>query len=333
MFLLGVITSAMAQLKVVQNGNVAIGINYPNHSLHVWGYSQVFNYNLKEIQFRPYDQSGNLFHSTIGSNLGRIVFWHGAWGYNTLTRGQCVSGSDVRMKRDITPLNNSLSIIKNLQPKRFKYVDTIIPGGKYNYGFIAQEVIQHIPELVDTSGKYGYLTLNYEGIIPFLVGAVQEQSAIIDSLLQVLSNNSRTSQSSNSSDSMNKQIKDLKKEIEHIKNNCCQSTTNTNSIVTNEKDVNISSVIHQGNDDLLLQNVPNPFDNTTVIKFNIPEKHEGKFFIKVYTLSGEERMSFQVNKSERQLVITAGNLASGMYLYALIANNDVLKVKQMVISK
>ncbi|MBI3518000.1 MAG: T9SS type A sorting domain-containing protein [Bacteroidetes bacterium] len=272
-----------AQLKVVSNGNVAIGINWPNHSLHVWGYSQAFNYNSKEILFRPFDQSGSRFHSTIGSNLGEIIFWHPDWGYNTLTRG--------------------------------------------------------IPELVDTTAQ-GLLSLNYEGIIPFLVGAIKEQASKIDSLKSLLPNQTSSrmiNTTNNSNDSLRKELENLRQQIKYIQDNCCKSSSNSSSGTTLNSSPN--TVLNINNDfitttnDILLQNVPNPFDNTTTIKFNIPEQYQGKFYLKIYTVSGEEKMSYSLDKKDKQITISSSNLGSGIYLYALIVNNDVLSIKQMVISK
>lgn len=328
---IGVKTS-FAQLKVATNGAVGVGINNPIHSFHAWGYDQCFNYNSKEVLITPNVWSGNTNHSMLGSNLGNIVFWHNAWGYNTLTRGSCVSNSDSRIKRDITPINNSLSIIKQLQPKKYKYIDSIIPGGKYHYGFIAQEVREKIPEIVEESGKFGFLTLNYEEIIPFLTGAIKEQSQTIDSLRNLINSNQVNRTSENSTTDIKKlenQIVELQNKLNYFENSCCsnlniqlpQNTNNTetNSIKTEEE--------------FLFQNVPNPFQNTTTIKFSIPKKINGNFFIKIYKISGEELMSFSIKKEDTQIEIDASRLVNGVYNYGLVANNELIKMKQMIINR
>lgn len=333
-FAIGVLliaSSLNAQLKVVQNGNVAIGINYPNHSLHVWGNSQCFNYNLKEIAFFPNVWSGSNNHCMIGSNLSDIVFYHSAWGYNSLKRGSCVANSDQRIKRNITNLNNSLSIVKQLVPKKYKYIDTILPGNKFHYGFIAQEVAGYIPDIVDSSGMFGYLTLNYEEIIPFLAGAIKEQSSTIDSLREALIRNSGGRQIN----PQNKELEDMKQKLEKVieklnyfENNCC-TTINTSlpSNLTDNKYNNLNQAAIE------FQNVPNPFENVTTIKFKIPEKYAGNFQIKLFKISGEELKSFKVSKQDSELIVNASDMVNGVYNYALICNSEILIMKQMIISK
>ncbi|MFN8230528.1 MAG: tail fiber domain-containing protein [Bacteroidia bacterium] len=327
-------TILLSQIKVVNNGNVAVGaITYPNHSLHVWGVSQNFNFDNKEILFRPKDQSGSLFHSTIGSNLGEIKFWHPSWGYNTISRGSCVSNSDERLKREITNLNNSLSIIKQMIPKKFKYIDTIIPGNKFHFGFLAQQINQIVPELVGNNNESDFLTLNYEEIIPFLVGAVKEQALIVDSLKAVIqgtNTGSKTFYSNTTNQDILNQLNELKQKLSYFENNCCSNLVTGNNTFDNNIE-NINNIKLE--DDVQLQNVPNPFENNTTIKYSIPSKLNGYFFIKIYKITGEELMSYKIDKTQKEILIDASQLVNGVYNYALINNNEILKMKQMILSR
>jgi hypothetical protein len=321
--------NSVCQIKVINNGNVGIGISFPNHSLHVYGFDQIFNYNSKELLFRANNANS---YSTISSNLGTIEFWHPAWGWNTIKRGSCLAMSDIRVKTNITDIQGLLSTVKQLNPKKFKYVDSIIPDHKFHYGFIAQDVQKLIPELVDTNGQ-GFLMLNYEGLIPFLVGAVKEQSAIIDSLrgISTTTYSGRGSNPQITNDQLLQQIQDLKSQIDYIQNNCCQKQNSSDNVGSKTATNSIVSVIT--NNDFLLQNVPNPFDNTTTIKYKIPDTYSGKFFIKIYDLTGVEKLTYEINKQDQQIIISPSILLSGMYLYSLIANNEILATKQMIISK
>jgi hypothetical protein len=92
----------------------------------------------------------------------------------------CFAPSDLRLKRDIQPIDYSLATVLALETVSFAYnVETY--GSDTHLGFIAQDVQQVIPELV-TSGEDGYLHLDYNGMIPVLVNAIQEQQAEIDAL-------------------------------------------------------------------------------------------------------------------------------------------------------
>jgi hypothetical protein len=73
--------------------------------------------------------------------------------------GSWLANSDRRIKKDISDISNSLSIIKNLHPVKFKYTDEWRQKhpsiqDKYYYNFIAQEFQQVFPESVQGSGEH-----------------------------------------------------------------------------------------------------------------------------------------------------------------------------------
>jgi hypothetical protein len=95
--------------------------------------------------------------------------------------GKIVAGtSDARLKQNIVDLNDSLNIIKNLRGVSFEYTLESNMGDGVRYGFIAQEVQKHIPDIVRNRPKGdGMLSLNYNEIVPILVEAVKELSSSI----------------------------------------------------------------------------------------------------------------------------------------------------------
>ncbi len=112
--------------------------------------------------------------------------------------GQC-SGSDRRLKRQIRPLDDALEMLNGLSPKRYKFKDNILgmtlPAGE-QLGLIAQDVERIIPEVVseittpiddeeDPSGKeriVSYKAINYQALVPLLIGAIKEQQELIKDL-------------------------------------------------------------------------------------------------------------------------------------------------------
>lgn len=92
--------------------------------------------------------------------------------------------SDKKLKKNIKPLENSLSKILKLNGVNFEWKKS--PKKEIQYGFIAQEVQKIIPELVVKSDKdkkeENTLHLNYMGIIPILVEALKNQQKQIDEL-------------------------------------------------------------------------------------------------------------------------------------------------------
>lgn len=90
--------------------------------------------------------------------------------------------SDVRLKSDIVDLTNALNIIQELRPvhytKEAPYTD--VPS-REEFGFIAQEVREFMPELVfGEESDSTYLSLDYNSFIAILTKASQEQTAIIN---------------------------------------------------------------------------------------------------------------------------------------------------------
>jgi hypothetical protein len=99
-----------------------------------------------------------------------------AKGYQT-TSGVWTN-SDIRKKKDIEDLNYGLDEILKLKPKKYKYIHDIDNklNGKKDMGFIAQEVIDIIPEAVGSyiENDTEFLSMSYANLVPILVKAIQE---------------------------------------------------------------------------------------------------------------------------------------------------------------
>ncbi|MBF0483781.1 MAG: tail fiber domain-containing protein [Candidatus Omnitrophica bacterium] len=104
----------------------------------------------------------------------------GSYRYNT----SCVAGScasDIRLKKDIKPLDPSLNKLLHLTPSTFKFKEQKYgPTDIDSYGLIAQEVEKVYPEWVTTDDK-GYKHINYGfNLTMNILKAIQEQQAEID---------------------------------------------------------------------------------------------------------------------------------------------------------
>ena len=92
----------------------------------------------------------------------------------TITAASMAETSDRRLKQDIHRLRDT-SLLDCLSPVSFRFLD----NSETHYGFVAQDVPD--ANLVREDAK-GYLTLDYIGIIPLLVGRVQELEARLRAL-------------------------------------------------------------------------------------------------------------------------------------------------------
>ena len=84
---------------------------------------------------------------TSGSDFSNISAY---FDNNIIVSTSVIVFSDIRIKNEINNINSkkSLELISKINPKTFKYIDFIKNGTKKNYGFIAQDIKEFIPEAV-----------------------------------------------------------------------------------------------------------------------------------------------------------------------------------------
>lgn len=87
----------------------------------------------------------------------------------TLTSVNFNSISDLALKENIITIQSPVSIVEKLSGVEFNWKD----NGKKASGFIAQEVEQFLPHLV-TKTTEGIKTVNYQGIIAYLVETIKD---------------------------------------------------------------------------------------------------------------------------------------------------------------
>ena len=105
-----------------------------------------------------------------------------------LTIAGSYSPSDINLKTNIEELPNILNVLSGIKPIKYKYKRDIKEGmDTVKIGLIAQEVEKHFPELIlensihDTE-EQKFKSLNYNGMIPVLLKAIQELSAKVEKL-------------------------------------------------------------------------------------------------------------------------------------------------------
>ena len=97
---------------------------------------------------------------------------------NATLAGSLTQNSDFRLKKNILPLENSLTKLLKLEGKNY-YWNNIKPHSEgLQIGLIAQEVETVFPELVHT-GSDGYKSVDYTSLIPVLIEATKTQQDII----------------------------------------------------------------------------------------------------------------------------------------------------------
>lgn len=215
--------------------------------------------------------------------------------------------SDRKFKENIAEVENGLETIMQLSPKTYtflskdKFPSFSFAQGK-QYGFIAQELEEVIPEMVyeavnpaqyDHDGKkiddaVSFKSVNYTALVPVLVSAIQEQQQMIN---------------------------ELQKQLELYRS---EQTTGTGVSVATEGV-------------LLHQNAPNPFTASTEIKYYLPERVQ-KANILIFDLNGKQLKNYTIDqRGEGSVNLQAGTLAPGMYLYSLTVDGAIADTKRMIL--
>lgn len=275
---------------------------------------------------------GNASVTSIGGQVGWTIF------------------SDARIKNTIQQNVPGLEFINLLNPVTYHYnihTQNQLMGvnaaaqeeleGQYDIekiqftGFIAQEVDAAAQKInYDFSGvdKTGTLMgLRYSEFVVPLVKAVQELSAE-NEILQ-----NENVEIKNTNDLQQKQIDALQKDITALKKKKEISTYPSEQASTNDGAVKFSAESISNNAPLLGQNIPNPFDQSTLIPFRIPKNCTDASIIISDIASGRVITVIPLSCSETHLTIDAGNLVSGIYTYSLYVNSVLIDTKQMVIAK
>ena len=117
-----------------------------------------------------------------GCDLGKPGRRYGAVVTHSLTYGVGGQVSDDRLKFHETEINDALATILRLNPRTY---DKTALEGQYvrESGLIAQDLLQ-IPELSHCvfGSHEDYYGVNYNGVLAYLIKAVQELSAQVDNL-------------------------------------------------------------------------------------------------------------------------------------------------------
>lgn len=109
------------------------------------------------------------------SSLCQDTTTHGVY-FGSGTVGICLGTSSARYKHDIHGLGAGIADIMALKPVQFRYnKDYIDSGVKEQYGFLAEDVVKGIPDLVGLDKGKRPNSVDILGIVPVLVNAVQTQ--------------------------------------------------------------------------------------------------------------------------------------------------------------
>ncbi len=218
---------------------------------------------------------------------------------------------DELLKSDDPKINHhkdSLRAARSSEEKEFEEKSRAAKQKQVQTGFVAQDVEKTAKSIgydfsgvdVDEKGIYG---LRYAEFVVPLVKAVQELSEKNVTLQEQV-------------DEQREQIKQLVKLI------------GIKSIDKKAFEENSIESIP-----LLLQNTPNPFNQTTEIGYFIPET-VGSANIYIYDVNGVQQRNISITERGNGItVLQATALQAGIYFYTLICDGKPVDTKQMILTR
>lgn len=238
--------------------------------------------------------------------------------------------SDKRLKNNIKTYDKGLDIVMKLNPVTYEYngkASTI--AGKEQIGVVAQELQKVAPHMVSTfkfttaddggieyidgrpdgskvtRTEHEYLKINASSLKWITVNAIKEQQQVIED--------------------QSAKIATLEKELSEIK--VLLSELNPANTPRSSQTIELGSVSE------LYQNQPNPFTETTRIQYTL-SKNVQKAVLQITDMSGKILKVVQLdNTISGEVMIKAQELNPGTYFYTLIADEQILGTKKMILTK
>ena len=222
--------------------------------------------------------------------------------------------SDGQFKTNVQDLDDALEVVMQLQPHRYdfatgQYPQLDFPSGP-QAGLLAQELEAVLPGLVrdarigatvDTAGNViypamDYKAVNYAGLVPYLIGALQQQQA---------------------------QLADLQAKVA----NCCAADQGmAPQDVPTQKDAPQTGALQEQK--LLI--IPNPVADLTTLEYYVP--HAGRVSLSVSTSDGKPLGTLREEQAEPGVYSYQWNttrLAAGTYFCTFLLDGNVV-VKRAV---
>jgi hypothetical protein len=98
-----------------------------------------------------------------------------------ITANTITAESDRNLKKNIAPMQDGIGLVSKLHPVNYQWKDEN-KSQLMEYGFIAQEVEEHFPSLVQTNPNTGIKSVDYPKVVSMLALAVQELTAKVEAL-------------------------------------------------------------------------------------------------------------------------------------------------------
>ncbi len=317
-------------------GPVFIGDGIPTIS---WGSEvPVFGtFTLPRILNFAFDNSNSNCGTTIANMAAPTSTYQFTVFGDALASGGIFMDSDARYKQNIQPIGDALSLISQIQGTTYTMNREAFPELNFkegtNYGFIAQDLQKVLPEVV-REDEEGYLAVNYMAVVPLLVEGIKEHQELTAAQNEVISaQNQELEAAKVANEALNTQVQEQQAVLEQQDVLIRQILQELEGMRNGNAPAAKGNAASTGETSQLFQNRPNPFRESTEIHFYLPTDVAQATLV-IYSLDGKELMSFNnLDRGYGNVLVEANELQPGNYVYRLVADNEVVDSKTLVLSK
>jgi hypothetical protein len=246
--------------------------------------------------------------------------------------------SDPKLKENVTVFKNGLDQLNKLEVKNYTYKrkefpQMNLPEGNA-IGVMSTNLKEVFPNLVKRTINPGYGedkqvtefdAVNYVGLIPVLIEAVQELDQKVSDApsAKVQELEAQLTEQKNAINEQAKQIDDLKKMLYNICSEGCGAMQGLNN--SQFTDAIQSATLYPA--------IPNPTSGNANISYSV-NLNFSSAYIKIGNLNGVVLKEFKITEQGKgNITLNAGDLAAGSYTYTLIIDNKVYDTKSLLITK
>lgn len=267
------------------------------------------------------DSYGAGVFGSSSSSLGNIGmpeafagFFHGnVCITGTLNAANVITLSDYRLKSDIKSVSTGcLDKVLGMNIVEFKYKQREFEAAEESEASKEKRAPWYDEESAFMKNKhYGFIAQELQKIYPDLV--VEGKDGYLGvNYLEVIPLLVRS-------------IQELNAKLEQQGNGAVKKAATRSA---DEEATDIDAIVST-----LYQNTPNPFTESTLIRCDVAEDVV-KADLYIYNMNGEQIAEYAVTeRGETSIIIDGGSLNAGMYLYALIADGQVVDTKRMILTK
>jgi uncharacterized protein (DUF1499 family) len=168
-------------MRIDSSGNLLVGTTSSGSEIGLLTVKQAFDGDGGGLRLIA-PNSSNAWAVRTGTDTALYFGYNGTSKANiSSSTGAYSALSDARIKVNVVNSTKGLSAVSALRPVEYQMKDDA--SGANQIGLIAQEVLEVLPEVVSVPATDDYFYgMNYSGVVPVLIKAIQEQQAIITAL-------------------------------------------------------------------------------------------------------------------------------------------------------